>query len=143
MGLPLILLGLLLASCTPERPSDPVSIVQAAYDHLNNGDLDGYMSLPSDDVVIMDKTGRREGAEVIRADLERSMDPQHIRLEPRNLSADGDVVIYTLDDFEKDQRVHTYDVVVDIIADGKIRLEGPQYMLVQECDRDPSQATCP
>jgi ketosteroid isomerase-like protein len=142
-GLLLILFGILLASCASEKPSDPVSIVQAAYDRPNNGDFDGFIELLSDDVVVMDRSGRWEGAEVVRADLKQTFDPQIIRFEPNNISSDGNVVTYTLKVFKYDQLVWTYDVYIDIIADGKIIFEGPQYLFLQECERDPSQAFCP
>ena len=142
-GLLLILFGILLASCASEKPSDPVSIVQAAYDRLNSGDFDGYMELLSDDVVVMDRTGRWEGAEAVRADLEQNYGPQGVLFEPSNMRSDGNVVTYTVNVFKKGVLVHTYDVFIDIIADGKIIFEGPQYLLLQECDRNPSQAFCP
>jgi len=139
----LILSGLLLTSCASETPTDPVSIVQVAYDRLNHGDFDGYSQLLADDVLIVDRTGRWEGADVVRTDLERSFDPQRTRFEPSGMSSDGNIVTYTLKVFEQDQLAYTYDAFVDIVADGKIIFEGPQYLLLQECETDSSQAFCP
>ena len=118
-GLLLILIGILLASCAPAQPSDPVAVVQAAYDRLNQDDVDGYMKFLSDDAVVVDSTGRLEGSEAIRDNLTLTWVPLDFRFELSELSSDGNEVTYTIKLYEGDRLVDTQDDGLTIVVDGK------------------------
>jgi ketosteroid isomerase-like protein len=139
----LALVGILLAACQPAQPSDPVAIVQAAYDRLNQDDIDGYMKLLSDDVVMIDGSGRIDGPQAIRENLALNFVPWPIRFELSDLSSDGNVVTYTIKIYEDDTLVATYDDGLTIVVDGKIIFDGQDRYRSIECNQDPSQAFCP
>jgi hypothetical protein len=117
-------------------------VVHAAYDRLNAGDIDGYMEFLSDDAVLLDGTGRTEGVEAIRADLELSVGPGRHRFEISDLNLDGNVVYYTYDVYEDDRFVAS-NMGAAVVVDGRIIFDGSASMLSIECYRDPSQAFCP
>ena len=142
VGLFLMLIGILLTSCTSAQPGDPVSVVQAAYDHLNQGDLNGYVELLSDDAVVIDRTGRLDGSQAIRHDLELNFVPGQMRFELSDLSSDGNEVTYTIKIYEDDTLVATYDDGLTIVVDGKIIFDGQDRYRGIECNRDPAQAFC-
>lgn len=142
-GVLLALVGILLAACQPAQPSDPVAIVQAAYDRLNQDDIDGYMKLLSDDVVMIDGSGRIDGPQAIRENLALNFVPWQIRFELSDLSSDGNVVTYTIKIYEDDTLVATYDDGLTIVVDGKIIFDGQDRYRSIECNQDPSQAFCP
>jgi len=142
-GLLLILIGILLAACAPAQPSDPVSIVQAAYDRLNQDDIDGYMEFLSDDAVMIDRTGRIDGAQAIRENLALNFVPVQFRYELSDFSSDGNVVTYTIKIYEDDTLVATYEDGLTIVVDGKIIFDGQDRYRGIECNLDPSQAFCP
>ena len=118
-GLLLILIGILLGSCAPDQPSDPVAIVQTAYDRLNQGDLEGYVELLSNDAVMIDRTGRFDGSQAIRDNLALNFVPSQLRFELSDLSSDGNEVTYTIKIYEDDTLVATYDDGLTIVVDGK------------------------
>jgi hypothetical protein len=144
-GLLLALIAALIASCASAKPTDPVSIVQAAFERINEGDLDGYMEFFSDDAVMAYRGGRFEGPEDIRAHMELNVMPTHTRTELSNISLDGNVVTYTYDIYEYEGDIHLgpFDDGVDVIVDGKIIFDGTKGYLLIECNTDPSQAFCP
>ena len=146
-GLLLILIGILflflLVSCKPANPSDPVAIVQAAYDRLNAGDVDGYMKYISDNALLVDVTGRFEGAEAIRADMVSSVLPGKHRVELSDLSHKGNVVTYTASIYEGDpSRLVATAPGVAVVKDGLIIFDGDEIYYSIECNKDPSQAFC-
>jgi hypothetical protein len=144
-GLLLALIGILFTSCTPVQPGDPVSVVKAAFERINEGDLNGYMEFFSDDAVMAYRGGRFEGPEDIRAHMELNVMPTHTRTELSNISLDGNVVTYTYDIYEYEGDIHLgpFDDGVDVIVDGKIIFDGTKGYLLIECNTDPSQAFCP
>jgi len=137
-----ILLSFLLASCRPPQPTDPISVVQTAYERLNEGDVDGFMEFVSDDMVIVDPNGRFAGREAVR-DFLRSMvvEGEH-RYEISNLSRDGNIVSYDLGVYVANQLVGS-GKGLDVVVDGLIVFEGVKADLLRECEKDPSQAFCP
>jgi len=139
-----ILASFLLASCAPAKPTDPVSVVQAATDCLNEGDIDGYMGFLADDAVALVTGTRYEGSQAIRALLERDIALSGgVRSELANVRVDGNVVTSTVNIYEGGALVATYDNYVDVVVDGKIIFDGSEGDLVVECSSDPSQAFCP
>jgi len=146
-GLLLILMGILLAfllaSCAPEQPTDPVAVVQAAYDCLNQGDLDCYFKFISDDVVMHDSGGRAAGSQTIRDDMELNFTPGEIRFELSDLSSNGSDVTYSLEIYEGDKLVRTYFNGLTVVVDGKIIFDGTEEYRRMECNEYPSQRFCP
>jgi ketosteroid isomerase-like protein len=137
-----ILLSLFLASCTSAKSSDPISIVQTAYDRLNKGDVDGFMELLSADAVVIDVDGGRHvGSQDIRKVFE-DMVTSHFRVELSDISADGNVVTFTATVYQGDQLFGTYHDAVDIIANGQIIFDGTKVDLEQECKSNPAQTFC-
>ncbi len=147
-GLLLLLIGILflfpLISCTSAKPTDPVAVIKAAYERLNAGDVDGYMVYISDNALIVDDSGRFEGAEAIRADMEASVVPGKHRLELSDLSHKGNVVSYTAKIYEGDpSRLVAYNVPgVAVVKDGLIIFDGDKVYYDLECNKEPSQAFC-
>jgi hypothetical protein len=139
-----ILLSSFLASCTSAQPSDPISIVQTAYDRVNNGDVDGAMELFSDDAVVIDNVGGRHvGSQAIREFFEQEVMPAHVRIELSDLSADGNVVTFTSTAYQGDQLLGTIYDSINIIVNGQIIFDGTKSSLEQECKGNPAQAFCP
>lgn len=143
VGLFLMLIGILLTTCTSAQPGDPVSVVQAAYDLLNQGDLNGYLELLSDDAVMIDRSGRFDGSQAIRDNLTLNFVPGQIRYELSDLRSDGNEVTYAIKVYEDDTLVATYDDGLTIVVDGKIIFDGQDRYRGIECNRDPAQAFCP
>ena len=137
----LILLLAGAAGCAPAQATDPVQIVQAAYDRANKGDLDGFMAFIADDAVDADPNGRIVGAQAIR-ELWIGEIATQIRIELSDLSADGNVVTYTAKVYHGDRLVDTIQGL-DVVADGKIIFDGTADKYRSECESDPSQAFCP
>jgi len=141
----IVLLGLLLpaflASCRPGG-ANPEAVVQTAYDRLNEADVDGYVGFLSDDAVFNDGSTRLEGAQAIRADLERSVGQGHYRFEISNLSSEGNIVRYSVSIYEDDKWVAA-DLGAAVVVEGRILFDGSEAGLTAECDQDSSQAFCP
>jgi ketosteroid isomerase-like protein len=133
----------LLASCKPAQPGDPVSVVQAAYDRFNEGDVDGYIEFFSDDAVMCAPQGCSHGTQDIREYLTSHIGLTNRRYELSDLSADGNVVTYSAKGYEGDLLMETVYDGLDVVVDGKIIFEGTKAFLRYECDKDPSQAFCP
>jgi len=143
-GLFLVFIGLVLAiflaSCASTNPS---SIVQKAYDRLNNGDVDGFMELVSDDAVFIDIDGGRHVGSQANRQIIDEMVTSHFRVELSKVSAEGNVVTSTATVYEDNQLVGIYDNNVDVIKNGQIIFDGLKTDLEQDCQRDPDQAFCP
>ena len=142
-GMLLALIAIFIASCASAKPTDPVTLVQAAYDRLNQDDVDGYMKFLSDDAVVVDSTGRLDGSEAIRDDLRLNWVPQDLRFELSELSSDGNEVTYTIKLYEDDRLVVTHDDGLTIVVDGKIIFDGTKGYYLIECNFNPAQAFCP
>jgi ketosteroid isomerase-like protein len=137
-----LLLLIFFAACTSTQSNDPTSIVQTAYDRLNNGDVDGFMKLVSDDAVIVDVDGGRHvGSQEIRKIFEE-MVTSHFRVELSDVSADGKVVTFTSKLYQGDKLFGTYEDSIDIIADGQIIFDGTKVGLEQECNSNPDETFC-
>jgi ketosteroid isomerase-like protein len=138
-----ILLSTFLASCTSAQSSDPISIVQTAYDRMNNGDVDGAMELYSDDAVVIDSSGGRHvGSQAIREFFKEDVIPAQVRIELSDLSADGNVVTFTTKVYQDDQLLGTFQDSVNVIGNGQIIFDGNKDSLAQECKSNPAQAFC-
>ena len=139
-----LLLAIFLASCTSAQASDPITIVQTAYDRVNNGDVDGAMELFSEEAVVIDSSGGRHvGSQAIRELFEQQVIPAHVRIELSDLSADGNVVTFTSKVYQGDQLLGTFDDSINVIVDGQIIFDGTKDSLAQECKSNPDQAFCP
>ncbi len=115
------LLSFILASCTSTPPNDPVSIVQAAYDHLNDGDVDGFMEFVSDDAVFLGSNGgKHAGSQAIREMLEPEFASGNMRVELSDVRSDGNMVTYTGKIYIGKALIGEYSDGLDIVADGKI-----------------------
>lgn len=137
-----ILLSIFLVSCSSAQSSDPISIVQTAYDRLNSGDVDGFMKLISDDAVAIDTNGGRHvGSQAVRKVFEE-MVTSRFRVELSNVSADGNVVTFTATVYEGDKLFGTYDDAIDVIANGQIIFDGTKVDLEQECQSNPAETFC-
>ena len=139
--LALMLIVVMEAGCAPAQVTDPVAVVQAAYERANKGDLDGFMAFIADDAVEADPNGRIVGAQAIR-ELWIGEIATQIRIELSDLSADGNVVTYTAKVYHGDRLVDTIQGL-DVVADGKIIFDGTADKYRSECESDPSQAFCP
>jgi SnoaL-like domain len=137
-----ILFSFLLASCASAKPSDPVSVVQAAFDRLNMGDLDGMMELYSEEAVMCSPGGCFHGAQEIRDKLTSYMTLRR-RIELSNLSSDGNVVTFYFKSYQGNFLAEDVPDGLDVVVDGRIIFDGSKADLRIECDRDPSQAFCP
>jgi hypothetical protein len=137
-----VLLSFLLASCRPTQPTDPVSVVQTAYERLNKGDLDGFMEFVSDHIVIVDPNGRFAGREAVRDFLKSTVVEGTHRYEISNLSREGNIVNYDINVYVANQLVDS-GKGLDVVMDGRIVFEGVKGSLLSECEKDPSQAFCP
>ena len=62
-------LALVIASCTSSRASDSIAIVQAAYDRLAEGDVDGYLAYFADDAIFLDEQGHPIARDAVRERL--------------------------------------------------------------------------
>jgi ketosteroid isomerase-like protein len=137
-----VLLSFLLASCRPTQPTDPVSVVQTAYERLNKGDLDGFMKFVSDDIVLVDPNGRFAGRQAVHDFLKSMVVEGTHRYEISNLSRDGNIVNYDINVYVANQLVDS-GKGLDVVVDGLIAFEGVKGSLLSECEKDPSQAFCP
>jgi len=137
-----LLLCLPLAACGPSQCDEASSIVQAAYDRLNEGDVDGYLGYFSDDAVVMSE-GQVLDREAVVEYYTGEVVEQETRFEPRDLTCDGNVVTYALEILFRETSLAKYDDAVDVVVDGQIIFDGFKSELLAECDRDPSQAFCP
>ncbi len=137
-----ILLSFVLASCRPAQSSDPISVVQTAYDRLNKGDVDGFMEFVSDDMVIVDPHGRWAGREAIREFSRSVYVAGGHRVEMSDLSRDGNIVSYAYVVYEHNTLVGS-GTGLNVVVAGRIVFEGTESSLRSECERDPSQAFCP
>ncbi len=131
-----------LTACAPARPTEPTAIVQALYDHINRGDMDGFMTYFSDDAVMVDDAGRFVGAQAIREHVQMDAVAGGLRFEVSNLKAEGNVATYTYKAYVGDAVVDTHDCV-DVIANGLIIFDGTSDLYEYECTRDPTQVFCP
>ena len=138
-----ILIPILLAACTSAQSSEPISIVQAAYDRRNDGDVDGCMEFYSDDAVVFSVWGRFADAQDFREYLEQKWVPKHFRNEVSDLRADGNEVTYTSKLYLGDELLGTMDNCLTVLADGKIIFDGTERYRNQECFIDPTHAFCP
>ena len=145
-GLLLILFGILLslplASCTSAQHSDPISVVQAAYERFNEEDVDGFMEFFSEDAVSVDGTDRYAGSQAIRDYLTSEVMPNHPRVELSDLRSKGNVVTYTCKFYERNRLKGTFYDALNVVVDDRIIFEGTKESLLQECESDPSQAFC-
>jgi hypothetical protein len=137
-----ILFLLLLASCKPPQPTDPITVVHTAYERLNKGDVDGFIEFVSDDIVLFDPNGRYTGREAVRDFLRTMVVEGTHRYKISNLSLDGNIVNYDLEVYVANQLVGS-GRGLDVVVDGLIVFEGVKADLLRECERDPSQAFCP
>ena len=138
------LLSFLLASCISTSPNDPVSVVQAAYDRLNDGDVDGFMEFVSDDAVFLGSNGgKHAGSQAIREMLETEFASGNMRLELSDMRSDGNIVTYTAKIYIGKALIGDYTDGLDIVTDGKIVFDGRETWRLYYCDQDPSQAFCP
>ena len=101
------------------------------------------MKFLSDDAVVIDRTGRLDGSQAIRHDLELNFVPGQMRFELSDLSSDGNEVTYTIKVYEDDTLVATYDDGLTIVVDGKIIFDGQERYRSIKCNQDPAQAFCP
>jgi hypothetical protein len=137
-----VLLSFLLASCSPAQPTDPIAVVQTAYERLNKRDLDGFMKFASDDIVLVDPNGRFAGREAVRDFLKSMVVEGTHRYEISNLSREGNIVNYDINVYVANQLVDS-GKGLDVVVDGLIAFEGVKGSLLSECEKDPSQAFCP
>jgi len=138
----LVLATIVLVSCSPTLPRDPVAVLQAAYDSANQGDVDGFMQFVSEDTVLY--FGERyTGTQAIREFVQESFGAGTFRLEITDLIADGDVVTYSHKGYSGEELLGSGDDGLAVIVDGKILFDGTEGDRLQECSREPAQAFCP
>jgi ketosteroid isomerase-like protein len=137
----LLLLLASTAACAPAQSSDPAAVVKAAYDRLNNGDLNGFMASFANDAVMLDDSGRYDGADTIRAHVQADFGGSQIRFELSDISADGGTVRYTYKAYVGNTVVDTHECV-DVVSNGRIVFDGTAPLYQAECTKDPSQAFC-
>ena len=138
------LLSFILASCKSTLPNDPVSIVQAAYNRLNDGDVDGFMEFVSDDAVFLGSNGgKHAGSQAIHEMDEPEFASGNMRVELSDVRSDGNMVTYTGKIYVGKALIGDYSDGLDIVADGKIVFDGRETWRRFYCDQDASQAFCP
>lgn len=139
--LALLLLVANVAGCAPAQPRDPVGIVQAIYDRLNEGDLDGFMAYFAEDAVMIDDSGRYAGSPAIREHVQRDALQAHLRFELVDLGSDGNVATYSYKAYLGNTVIDAHSCV-DVIADGRIIFDGTEELYRYQCQKDPSQTFC-
>ena len=139
----LILFGFLLASCGPSQAKDPIAVVQAAYDRLNELDAEGFLKYFSEDAVMVDPAGlRMDGKEAIREYVENELIPSNLRFELSDLKADGTLVTYTIKAYHYSTEVESQSDTLDVVVNGKILFDGTVKTRRDSCDKDPAQPFC-
>lgn len=133
-GLLLILVGILLASCSSAKSDESIAVVQAAYDRLNAGDADGFLEYFTDDAVMMSDDGEATSPLVARYFI-LDFIKQEYRVEISDLTADGNVVGFTYDLYFRDTNKATYTDYVDVIKDGKIIFDGRDMFRSAYCEQ--------
>ena len=137
------LVVVLLAACKSTPHNEPVFVVQAAYDRLNQGDVDGFMEFVSDDAVFLGAYGGvHSGSQSIREMLEYEFASGNMRVELSNLESEGNEVIYSAKVYMGEALLGEYSDGVDIVVDGKIVFDGTETWRRYYCDQDPSQTFC-
>lgn len=115
-----------------------MSIVQAAYNRLNDGDVDGFMEFVSDDAVFLGSNGgKHAGSQAIREMLEPEFASGNMRVELSDVRSDGNMVTYTGKIYIGKALIGEYSDGLDIVADGR------ETWRRFYCDKDASQAFCP
>jgi hypothetical protein len=137
-----VFLSSLFASCAPARPTDPVGVVQAAYDRYNKGDLNGYLRFFSDEATVCAPLGCSHGIEEIREYISQHVPAGTRRYELSDLAANGNVVTYVAKGYEGNALVETVSDGLDVVVDGRIIFDGTEALLRYACDQDASQAFC-
>jgi ketosteroid isomerase-like protein len=139
----LILIGILLASCGPTQPKDPIAVVQAAYERLNERDVAGYLEYFSEQAVMVDPTDlQMDGKNAIREYVENELLTSNLRFELSDLQADGNTVTYTVKAFHYTTEVDSQSDTLDVVVDGKILFEGSLESFHEYCNKDPARAFC-
>ncbi len=131
----------LLAACAPRPSVDAAAVVQAAYDKLAAGDVDGFMAFFAPQAVMEDGDARYEGARAIRLHVENDLLPAHIRIELSNVAANGNVVTYIASIYIGNVLLAN-EPSVDVVSDGKIVYDGTQLKYGAECRQVPRPSFC-
>ncbi len=133
-----------LAACAPAQPTEPAAVVQAAFERLNKGDVEGYMALVGEEAVLVDPHGRHAGTQAIREYLQQEIVPQQFRFELSNLKSDGNIVTYTAKVYVPTLGATPADVAdgLTVVMDGRIVFDGTAELYDFECTKDPSQVFC-
>ena len=135
-------LALAIASCASSQERDSIAIVQVAYDRLAQGDVDGYLAYCADEAVFIEQQNEPMGRDAFREALAYAV-AQDARYVVRDLTANGNVVTYTIEEFFRDTSHATYSNAVAVVIDDKIMFWSPyEGLLLAECERNPSQAFC-
>ncbi len=133
-----------LTSGPDAKPVDPVVILLAAYDLLNNGDVDGFMRFVGDKALFIDPhRGEVRGRDAVRKLVAEEIVPGQHQFEMFGFTREGNVVTFACKVFERGNWVGTSYDGVDVIVDGRILFEGGMGDLIQECKKDPTQGFCP
>jgi hypothetical protein len=137
----LILVGIFLASCSSAQSGESIAVVQAAYDRLNEGDVDGFLGYFSDDAVLINEDGIPVGPQAIRDELIDFVTHEY-SAKISDLAADGNVVTFTMDIYFRDSSTATLIDFVDVVVDGKIIFDGRDMFRSALCEQDRSQPFC-
>ena len=103
----------LIAACKPEKTADPVSVVKAEFDAINNGQADTAAELFAEDAEWISAFRQSTGASAIRDMLRLTTIPTKTRLTIRDISAEGPTVTGT---FTMESSVVPEGVIVQLFA---------------------------
>jgi len=130
----LILVGILLASCSSAKSDESIAVVQAAYDRLNQGDADGFLEYFTDDAVMMSDSGE-PGFPLMARYYILDFIKQGYQVKISDITADGNVVKFVYDLYLRDTSKATFSDYVDVVVDGKIIYDGRDMFRTAYCEQ--------
>ncbi len=137
----LILIGVLLASCTAFQKKYPKAVVQAAFDRLNQGDAEGFLKYFAGDAVMVDPGGLLiNGKTSIREKVTQEL--INLKFELSDFKVNGNQVTYAVKTYHYNIEVGSYSDSLDVVVNGRIIFDGTVATLAHYCGIDPSQAYC-
>ncbi len=142
IGLLLALSGIFLVACSSTQSSDPVAVVQTAYDHINKGEYESFMDHLTEDAVMRDACCRYASPSGILHHLTTDYAPVNMKFELSNFKADGNVVTYDVLVFQGDKLVAARSDALNIIDNGQILFDGTEALRLIDCKLDAAQDFC-
>lgn len=115
-----IVLLTLVTACSSLQPADPVSVLQTAYQHANNGDIESFMALVHPSATFINDRGRYNLPETIRRHFQRIYQEGTFRVELSDLKSEGNSVTYSYEKYQGDELIASGQDGIAIVSDGLI-----------------------